>query len=209
MLSGMTLPQRISALGRGVPVVAILALVTLAPRLHAQELPAATSAAAAAPAAPAAPATSATNRASSAAAATDPPPAGSVAASSQEPDKAPEKAPVTELGGVVVKGKRNPLAESDRKLKELQNGLPNLNSDGKKVTTFTERMVDRAMKYLSDHSDPNKLNSQNKAFLQRSQDSLNGGTPGAIATPSAPPSRSPEDDNNSSATCRAAGTCGK
>lgn len=119
-----------------------------------------------------------------------PPAASSVAErppQEQPKDKEPE---VVETPGVVVKGHRNPLGESDKRLKEVQKSLPELNSDAKRKKGATERVVDRTRKYLSDHSDPNKLDEPSKAFLQQQQNSLDREHQGA---PSAPPSRGPDD----------------
>ncbi len=95
-----------------------------------------------------------------------------------------------ETPGVVVKGRRNPLSESDRRLKEVQKSLPDLNSDGKRKKSVTERAVDRVHKYTSEHSDPNKLDDSSKAFLQQTQNPLDREHQGA---PGAPPSRDPQD----------------
>jgi hypothetical protein len=77
-----------------------------------------------------------------------------------------------QLEGVTVRGKHDALSESDRKLKELQRSLPDLNSDAPKTESLGERTLDRARDYVAGHQDPNKLNDDSKTFLERMQNPL-------------------------------------
>ena len=101
---------------------------------------------------------------------------GAVALADEAPQKAeasqknePETKSEHQLEGVTVRGKHDVLSESDRKLKELQKSLPDLNSDAPRKESLAQRAADRAAEYVSQHKDPNKLNDESKAFLERMQ----------------------------------------
>ena len=92
-------------------------------------------------------------------------------------DAAPKNEPEAgkkgdQLEAVIVRGKHDVLSESDRRLKELQKSLPDLNSDAPRKESLTERAADRVVNYVSQHKDPNKLDDSSKAFLERMQDPL-------------------------------------
>ena len=80
-------------------------------------------------------------------------------------DAPPAEPPAHELPGVTVEGKRNLLEESDRKLKELVNGLPCNGCDTKPVRpggTIT-RIVDAVLGYTADKVLPTAVPNDSEA----------------------------------------------
>lgn len=65
------------------------------------------------------------------------------------------------LPGVQVQGKRDALAESDRRLSALKAGLPLLGTDRPAAMTF----VERAAAYYNTHRDPNDLDVEQQILL--------------------------------------------
>ncbi len=67
------------------------------------------------------------------------------------------------LPGVLVQGKKDAFAESDRRLAALKASLPLLGTDAKPKTTF----VERAAAYYNAHSDPNEIDTEQQILLLR------------------------------------------
>lgn len=76
------------------------------------------------------------------------------------------------LKGVTVKGKRDLLDESDAKMKKLKESLPDMGSDVGHKESFAQRVVDRTKAYLNNHTDPNKINDEGKALIERAQNGV-------------------------------------
>lgn len=103
-----------------------------------------------------------------AAAATQPP----SAAASVAPPASPASSDAEQLKGVTVKGKRDLLGESDAKMKKLKESLPDMNSDVGHKESLAQRVVDKTRAYLGNHSDPNKMDDEGKALIDRVQNSV-------------------------------------
>lgn len=122
--------------------------------------------------------------------AADPPSPASLPTPSTAPTP-PSSTPEThELGGVTVKGKRDPLAEADARMKKLKESLPDLQSDAPKKEGLAQRVVDRTKNYLTSHQDPNKLKESSKTQYQHIQaqgsvDREHEGSKPAVAQPDA------------------------
>lgn len=109
--------------------------------------------------------------------ASPPPPAAAAtqapAPASSSPDAAAADTPEAQkLKGVTVKAKRDLLDESDARMKKLKDSLPDMNSDVGHKESFTQRVVDRTKAYLSNHTDPNKINDDGKALIDRAQNGV-------------------------------------
>jgi len=69
--------------------------------------------------------------------------------------------PFRELPSITVQGQRDVLADSDRRLAQLKNGLPMLGTDSPRHTDF----VERAGNYYQAHRDPNTLDKWQQDLL--------------------------------------------
>ena len=91
--------------------------------------------------------------------------APALAAEKAKPTEAPSPASSGEvqqyLSPVIVNGRRNPLDESDKRLKSLKDSLPGLNSDGTRRENFGERFVD----WYDANRDINNLSDARKKQL--------------------------------------------
>jgi hypothetical protein len=93
-------------------------------------------------------------------------------ASSVPPASGADPADAEKLKGVTVKGKRDLLDESDARMKKLKESLPDINSDAGHKETFAQRVVDKTKAYLANHTDPNKINDDGKALIERAQNGV-------------------------------------
>jgi len=103
--------------------------------------------------------------------------------------KPPESKNERQLEGVTVTGKRDALSESDRRMKELQKSLPDLNSDAPKKEGLAQRTADHVVDYVKRRKDPNKLDDDSKTFLERSENPLDRPRADSVAPPLRPDAR--------------------
>lgn len=92
------------------------------------------------------------------------------------------------LKTVTVKGQHDLLSESEARLKKLKDSLPDMDSDVGRKESLAQRVVDSTGKYLANHTDPNKMSNDDKAFVDRVQNGVdathNAGKP-PVAQPDA------------------------
>lgn len=117
-----------------------------------------------------------------AAALADPAPAGPAPAATAPPDAAAAQTPAPdkaaprktkELGGVDVHGKRDSLSESDRRLRELLNKLPDPGEGEKPKDNLGQRARAAIENAVKNDTDPNKRSPEGKQFMQKALDPLN------------------------------------